>query len=237
MATAVEAVEARRQTKDGGYVCFSNVHSVVTAHNDRPLRDATNNSFMSMPDGKPVYAIGRLLGEGGISQVAGPDFMIEFLVHAPKARHYFYGATEETLAKLAEALKGRVAGLNIVGMYSPPFRVLSPEEDNEIVKSIQEAQPDYIWVGIGAPKQEYWMVKHWDALKPAILFGVGAAFDFHAGVKSRAPKWMQSIGLEWLFRLGSEPRRLWRRYLVTNSLFILLAMRDLLSKHLFIRTK
>ena len=230
MDSAVARVSARAATFAGGYVCFSNVHSIVTSRNDKHLRNITNQSFISMPDGKPVAAFATWCGIEGVSQVAGPDFMLVFLEKNRSARNYFYGSTEETLSLLLQRLKQSIPGLNIVGSYSPPFGVISDEEQENIIAGIQKLKPDYIWVGLGAPKQEYWMAKYWDRLRPAILLGVGAAFDFHAGTKPRAPIWLRRAGLEWLHRLMNEPKRLWHRYLYTNSIFLLYALRVLASR-------
>ena len=220
MAEAIQDVTEQSAGGEGGYVCFSNVHSVVTSRHDELLRTITNESFMSMPDGKPIATVSHWIGVNGVSQVAGPDFMPEFMKKTPGARHYLYGATPETLSALSGALVNAIPDLNIVGTFSPPFRQLTEQEEVVIIRDIKKTNPDYIWVGLGAPKQEYWMAQHWHDLRPAILFGVGAAFDFHAGVKRRAPEWMRSAGLEWLHRLASEPGRLWKRYLVTNSIFL-----------------
>ena len=229
MDTAVDDVARQANAGKGGYVCFSNVHSVVTSRHDLQLRKVTNESLMSMPDGKPIAVIGRLCGAKDLSQVSGPDFMPEFMEKMLDSRHYLYGATENTLKLLSEKLVVNIPRLNIVGRYAPPFGELTEEEECEILETIKKSLPDYIWVGLGAPKQEYWMAKHWAELKPAVLFGVGAAFDFHAGTKSRAPRWMRRVGLEWLHRLVSEPRRLWRRYLYTNLIFIFAAIKMLLN--------
>ena len=225
MNRAAQAVIQRVSQKAGGYVCFSNVHTVVTAHKDIRLRDITNHSFMSMPDGKPLSIVAGLSGIKDISQVAGPDFMLEMLNKYRNLRHFFYGSTKETLVLLTEKLKACFPGLNIAGAFSPPFRSLQGHEVIHITAMINQTKPDIIWVGLGAPKQEYWMADHWDELKPAILMGVGAAFDFHAGRVARAPKWMRKIGLEWFYRFCQEPSRLWKRYLVTNSLFFYYLMK------------
>lgn len=219
MPGAVRTVVERVSQRTGGYVCFSNVHTVVTSCKDSRLRDITNQSFMSMPDGKPLSIVAKMRGAKDISQVAGPDFMLEMMDKYRTLRHYFYGSTEETLALLSENLNARFPGVNIVGTFSPPFRPLDAQEADRITAEINQSKPDIVWVGLGAPKQEYWMAQHWGSLRPAVLLGVGAAFDFHAGQLARAPQWVRRFGLEWLHRLLSEPRRLWRRYLVTNSLF------------------
>ena len=226
MNRAVQSVIQRVTQGAGGYICFSNVHTVVTSHKDGRLRDITNHSFMSMPDGKPLSIVAGLSGIKDMSQVAGPDFMLEMLDKHRTLRHFFYGSTEETLELLTEKLKARFPGLNVAGMFSPPFRALQSHEVNHITATINQAKPDILWVGLGAPKQEYWMADNWEQLKPAILMGVGAAFDFHAGKVSRAPEWIRKLSIEWLYRLCQEPRRLWKRYLVTNTLFVYYLLRD-----------
>ena len=229
METAYLAVFDRIQSGEGGYVCFSNVHTVVTAKKDKVLRGVTNNSFMAMPDGRPLSVVGRWMGVSNVRQVAGPDFMPYFFERAKGIKHYFYGSTPETLEKLVTNFSALYPEAIIVGTYSPPFRELTIDEINNDLKVIKKSDADIIWVGLGAPKQEYWMAEHWEQLKPAILMGVGAAFDFHAGNKPRAPKWMKKYGLEWFHRLCSEPGRLWKRYLLTNTKFVLY----LLSNTLF----
>ncbi|WP_297527354.1 WecB/TagA/CpsF family glycosyltransferase [Thiohalobacter sp.] len=220
MPRALNAVENRLRQGGGGYICFSNVHTVVTSRNDPDLRAATNNSFLSLPDGRPLSLYARLCGYQDVAQVAGPDFMEHCLAALPGARHFFLGATENTLARLRATIEGRHPDAVIVGMYSPPFRPMTDDEHATIVDMIRAASPDFIWVGLGAPKQEKWMANNWEEFKPSILMGVGAAFDFHAGTVKRCPPWMRSVSLEWLYRLCREPRRLWKRYLVTNSLFL-----------------
>lgn len=218
MDRAVQSVIQRVSQKVGGYVCFSNVHTVVMSRKDVRLRNITNHSFMSMPDGKPLSVFAGL-SINDMSQVAGPDFMLEMLVKHRTLRHFFYGSTEETLKLLIEKLAYRIPGLNVAGTLSPPFRPLLAHEVTHISATINQVKPDIIWVGLGAPKQEYWMADNWEILTPAILMGVGAAFDFHAEKLTRAPKWMRKLSVEWFYRLCQEPRRLWKRYLITNSLF------------------
>lgn len=232
MACAAESLRERITEGSGGYVCFSNVHTVVTSRKDTKLRDATNDSFLSVPDGKPLSIVARWRGLKDVDRVAGPDFMPHFIGTAKDVRHFFYGSTPETLEKLAANLRTRFPGVQIAGTYSPPFGPMSPEETKKALETIRQARPDLIWVGLGAPKQEYWMAQHWQDLRPAVLLGVGAAFDFHAGQLARAPSWVRRSGLEWLHRLLSEPRRLWKRYLVTNSLFIYYLANDLLWRRI-----
>lgn len=228
--SAMRAVAERLEQAVGGYVCFSNVHTVVTSHADGALRDSTNNSFLSLPDGKPLSVYAKLIGVKDVDQVAGPDFMGRCLGRFAGKRHYFYGSTEETLRLLKDNLLRDYPGLSIVGMYSPPFRPLMGKELAEVIQMIRDAEPDFVWVGLGAPKQEEWMKQNWRALSPAILFGVGAAFDFYAGTVLRAPSWMRKSGLEWLYRLVKEPRRLWKRYLVTNTVFLWRSLRDWIAQ-------
>ena len=230
METAYLTTLGRIQSKEGGYVCFSNVHTVVTARNDGGLRSATNNAFMAMPDGKPLSIVGRWKGALNVQQVAGPDFMPYFFSRGKGTKHYFYGSTPEVVEKLVTNFSRLYSETNIVGSYSPPFRKLTTDEINKNIEDIKKSDADIIWVGLGAPKQEYWMAEHWSQLKPAILMGVGAAFDFHAGVKPRAPEWMKKYCLEWLHRLCSEPSRLWKRYLLTNTRFILYLLSDALFR-------
>lgn len=228
MQGAVSTVCEQAKNKKGGYVCFTNVHASVMAVNDAKFMSIVNDSFMSLPDGKPVYWVGRMLGNKEIEQVPGPDFF-EKLVELecdPPLKHYFYGGSPETLEKLVDNLTGKYANLNIVGKESPSYSALSEQETDEALARIRSAEPDVVWVGLGAPKQEFWMSEHWQQLKPAILLGVGAAFDFHADVVQRAPRWMQKAGLEWLHRLMQEPGRLWKRYLYTNSLFVLQVLKQ-----------
>lgn len=234
--TAIKKVSEQLKSGDGGYICFSNVHTVVTARNDRELRNSTNNSFMSLPDGKPLSVYARLKGCSSVEQVAGPDFMPLCIKAFPDAKHYFYGSTQETLDSLRDNLVKQFPEISISGMYSPPFRKLSKPEQEEILKNINSVSPDFIWVGLGAPKQEVWMMENHEALKPAILFGVGAAFDFHAGLLKRCPEWMQKSGLEWFYRLMREPGRLWKRYLITNTSFIICIAHEELKTRIF-RTK
>ncbi len=220
MSHALQKVLGRIANRQGGYVCFSNVHTVVTAQKDLRLREITNNSFLSVPDGKPLSIVGKWRGIAGVGRVAGPDFMPYFIQMAKGVRHFFFGSTPETLEKLVANIRRQYPETIIVGSYSPPFGAVSDGEMGRILSIINQARPDIIWIGLGAPKQEYWMADNWQKLRPAVLMGVGAAFDLHAGQIPRAPDWMMKISAEWLYRLYKEPRRLWKRYLVTNFLFI-----------------
>lgn len=228
--TALEAICRRIKSGDGGYVCFSNVHTVITSKENDALLKSTNNSFLSMPDGKPLSIYANLKGYKNVQQVAGPDFMPYFFKQAKGVKHYFYGSTPGTLEKLTENFSILYPGAVISGAYSPPFRDLTPAEVEKTIADIKSSGADIVWVGLGAPKQECWMAEHWQQLQPAILMGVGAAFDFHAGVKPRAPMWMKKYSLEWLHRLSSEPGRLWKRYLITNTKFLFYLLADVVFR-------
>jgi N-acetylglucosaminyldiphosphoundecaprenol N-acetyl-beta-D-mannosaminyltransferase len=215
---------------DGGYVCFTNAHAAVIGRHDARFRAVTNSSLLSVADGKSVYWMGRVKGASGIGHVAGPDFMPQALVRFADRPHFFYGSTPEVLSALVSALTTQIPGLNVCGTLSPPFRSLAPEETTEIYRQIRKSGAEFVWVGLGAPKQEFWMAEAQRFLQPAILLGVGAAFDFHAGTLRRAPRTWRLFGTEWLFRFFQEPRRLWKRYLVTNTLFIYYSVRDALIR-------
>lgn len=211
----------------GGYVCVSNVHTTVMAHDDATYRKAQNSCIMAVPDGKPLAFVSHLKGYAEAGRVAGPDLMPAILRYSEKKgyRNYFYGSTNETIQYLENNLHSKFPKLNIAGMYSPPFRKLSKEEDDEVIKMINDSKPDFVWVGLGAPKQEEWMYQHRNKIN-AIMLGVGAAFDFSAGTSKRAPRWMQECYLEWLYRLMQDPKRLFHRYFTTNVRFVMLSLFD-----------
>lgn len=206
----------------GDYICVSNVHTTIMAYRDQDYRAVQNGGAMALPDGKPLSIVCKRRGYKDAGRVPGPDLMPEIFALSQKRgyRHFFYGSTQTTLDALRERLLKAYPDLDIVGMYSPPFRVMTPEEDEEQVRMINETKPDFIWVGLGAPKQENWMAAHKDRVT-GVMLGVGAGFDFHAGTIKRAPKWMQEVCLEWLFRLMQDPKRLFPRYLKTNVSFII----------------
>ncbi|MDP2787712.1 MAG: WecB/TagA/CpsF family glycosyltransferase [Pseudomonadota bacterium] len=217
------------RVRESRYVTICNVHVVVSASQDAGYREIINGSDMATPDGAPVAWMLRHLGFAGQQRISGPDLMWALCERcaAEKLPVYFYGSTEATLQALDEHLREAFPGLVIGGLDSPPFRPLSAEEDAAAVGRINASGAGIVFVGLGCPKQERWMAEHRGRVN-AVMIGVGAAFDFHAGKVTRAPRWMRDNGLEWLHRLVSEPRRLWRRYLVTNTLFILGAARQLL---------
>lgn len=206
----------------GDYICVSNVHTTVVSSEDAEYCSIQNNGIMAIPDGGPLSSVGRKRGFNKMERTAGPNYMEEiFKISVDKGyRHYFYGSTDETLKKLKSKLENRYPGIQITGMYSPPFRKMTAEEDKESVDLINKSHPDFVWVGLGAPKQEIWMSKHQGKVR-GLMVGVGAGFDYHADNIRRAPYWMQRHNLEWLYRLMQDPKRLFRRYLYTNTKFVL----------------
>mgnify|MGYP001065016233 FL=1 len=211
----------------GKYICVSNVHTTVMSYENEEYRKIQNSAAMALPDGAPLSSYSRRKGYKQAQRVTGPDLMLElFAISKEKGyRHYFYGATEETLQSMKEVLERDYPGIEIAGMYAPPFRALTPQEDAQIVAKINESRPDFIWIGLGAPKQEEWMYQHMGQLQ-GVLIGVGAGFDYLAGYIKRAPRWMQRMSLEWLYRLLQDPKRLWRRYFTSNVKFICLTRMD-----------
>ncbi len=211
----------------GNYVCISNVHTTVMAYRDSEYLKVQNSGAMALPDGKPLSIVSRKRGFPDAQRVPGPDLMIRIFEESrvKEYRHYFYGSTEKTLEMLKKRLLEKYPWLNIVGMYSPPFRQLTDSEDLEIVKQINVAEPDFIWVALGAPKQEKWMYQHKNKLN-GVMLGVGAAFDFSAGTVKRAPKWMQECCLEWMYRILQDPVRLIPRYFTTNFSFLWLTGKE-----------
>ena len=221
MEKTVRHIEEHLEELKGHYICVSNVHTTVTAYRDPQYRAVQNGAVMNIPDGKPLSIVQHMGGEKEAGRVPGPDLMPEIFSLSEKKgyRHYFYGSTQKTLDALRKKLSAQYPDMNIVGMYSPPFRPMTEEEDREAVERINAARPDFIWVGLGAPKQEKWMADH-DGRVCGLMLGVGAGFDFHAGTIKRAPKWMQEICMEWLYRIGQDPKRLLVRYLDTNFSFV-----------------
>ena len=227
MEKTVRYIEEHLEELKGRYVCVSNVHTTVTAYRDPAYRAVQNGAAMNIPDGKPLSIVQYLGGEKEAGRVPGPDLMPELFALSEKKgyRHYFYGSRQETLDALRKKLSEHYPRLVVAGMYSPPFRPMTEEEDREAVERINAAKPDFIWVGLGAPKQEKWMAAH-DGRVCGLMLGVGAGFDFHAGTVKRAPKWMQEICMEWLYRIGQDPKRLLIRYLDTNFSFVFDLMKE-----------
>lgn len=205
----------------GDYICVSNVHTTVMAFRDQEYRKVQNSGAMALPDGQPLSIVSRHRGYAQAQRVPGPDLMPAILKLSEEKgyKHYFYGSTEKTLAELKKVMLKKYPKLQIVGMYSPPFRKLTEEEDEEIVNRINESGADFIWVALGAPKQENWMYAHQNRVR-GLMIGVGAAFDFIAGTTKRAPMWMQKLCLEWVYRITQDPKRMAPRYLNTNFAFL-----------------
>ena len=211
------------------YVCACNVHSVVTAQRDAALAASVRGADMVLPDGSPVAWLMRQSGHAAQQRVSGPDLMWRYFAAAAVYGEaiFLYGGSRDTLERLSLRICAKFPGLRIVGTHSPPFRPLTAEEDQAVVDMINASGATTVWVSLGCPKQELWMAEHRGRIN-SVLVGVGAAFGFHAGTTRRAPSWMRRLSLEWLHRLLSEPRRLWRRYLTTNTLFLLAAARQLM---------
>lgn len=229
--TAIARISNWAQGHESRYVCICNVHSVVTARDHTDFAQVIEGADMATPDGAPVAWMLRKLGHRQQQRINGPDLMLKYCQHAAVQGEsiFLYGAMPETLSILQQRLLADYPGLSIAGSYSPPFRALSEEEDQAIVTQINQSGAGTVWVSLGCPKQELWMAAHRGKIN-AVMIGVGAAFDYHAGTIRRAPVWMQRNGLEWLYRLCSEPRRLWKRYFVTNTAFILYACKQWAKK-------
>ena len=223
MKWLLDYLEKNLSNLKGDYICVSNVHTTVMSYEESSYCAIQNGGIMAIPDGGPLSSLGRKRGFVTMERTTGPSLMGElFKISAKRGyRHYFYGSTDETLEKLKNRLQEYYPEIQIAGMYSPPFRALSMEEDNEVIEKINETNPDFVWIGLGAPKQEKWTYTHWNELNIHCHVGtIGAVFDFFAGTAKRAPQWWQDHSLEWLYRLIIEPKRMWRRYIIGNSLFI-----------------
>jgi N-acetylglucosaminyldiphosphoundecaprenol N-acetyl-beta-D-mannosaminyltransferase len=203
-------------------VAATSMHGIVEAQHNPSFKEILNSTDAVVPDGMPLVWLGRRRGHHLPRRVYGPDLMLDFCEKTAGRgyRHFFYGGEPGVPERLAEALKRRFPSLEVCGSFSPPFRPLGPEEDRETMAMISRAAPDVLWVGLGAPKQERWMQEHRDKLQVPVVVSVGAAFDLLSGGRDQAPRWMREHGLEWLFRLIQEPRRLWRRYLIYGPQFI-----------------
>jgi N-acetylglucosaminyldiphosphoundecaprenol N-acetyl-beta-D-mannosaminyltransferase len=222
MGTALRTIDGWIARREPHYVCVTGVHGVMESQRDPELRRIHNRAGLVTPDGMPLVWLSRIAGQGQVERVYGPDLLLACCRHSSDLghRHFFYGAAEGVPDRLIARLRARFPGLCVAGGFSPPFRAITPQEDEETVRRINATNPDIVWVGLSTPKQERWMSEHRARLNAPVLIGVGAAFDFHAGLKRQAPRWMQHSGWEWLFRLLTEPRRLWRRYLINNPIFV-----------------
>lgn len=229
--TALYRIDVWASRRESRYICICNVHSVVTASHDSDFRDVIRDADMATPDGAPVAWMMRRLGFAEQIRIDGPDLMLRCCERAAKTGVgvFLLGSLPSTLAALQIQLINDFPKLQIVGAVSPPFRAITSEEDEALVETLNKSKAGVVFVSLGCPKQERWMAEHRGRVN-AVMVGVGAAFDFHSGSIKRAPGWMRHNGLEWLHRLVSEPRRLWRRYLFTNSKFIAKACAQLLGR-------
>jgi len=226
---ACEVIDGWIAKREKVYVCVAPVSTVVDCQSDREYMDVLQKADMVTPDGIPLVWIAKMKGDRHIDRTYGPDLMLALCDYGQNKghKHYFYGATESTCRILKNVLKDRFPDIIIIGEYAPPYSRSVVDEDQAVIDRINALNPDILWVGLGSPKQDFWMVRHRSRLNVPVMIGVGAAFDFIAGVKRQAPRWMQRSGLEWLFRLCSEPKRLWKRYLIGNSKFIFLLFKSM----------
>jgi N-acetylglucosaminyldiphosphoundecaprenol N-acetyl-beta-D-mannosaminyltransferase len=229
---AIATIERWISERSRNYVCITGVHGVIESRRDERLRRIHNEAGMVTPDGMPLVWLSRLLGKHRTERVYGPDLMRKMTAISSLRgyRQFYYGGAEGVADKLKQALVNAHPNLEVAGTLCPPFRELTPDEDQADIDAINMARPDIIWVGLSTPKQEFWMARHFGRIEAPVMVGVGAAFDFLAGTKRQAPLWMQHNGLEWLFRLCSEPRRLWRRYAYIIPSFLFLAAGELLRR-------
>lgn len=237
LGTRIDAIDWKRclgriagwaSGRESRYVCMCNAHSIVTARREPAFWPAINSADFALPDGAPVAWYLRWRGFPGQQRINGPDLMWRCCAMAAERNLsiFMYGCSAKTLRRLNARLGHEFPGLRLVGSYAPPFRELTVEEDTQVVRMIENSGAQIVFVALGCPKQEAWMAAHRGRIQ-AVMIGVGAAFDYHAGVVRRAPRWIREAGMEWLYRLASEPERLWRRYLVTNTLFIAYVLGEL----------
>lgn len=228
METAVQRIGGWVDRRERHYVCVTGVHGVMESQSSPELRRIHNDAGMVTPDGMPLAWLLRLGGRKDTDRVCGPELMERLFVESQIRgdRHYLYGATAETLERLRQRLALVAPEARVVGSYAPPFRPLTAAEDAAVVADINACRPDIVWIGLSTPKQELWMAAHRARLEAPVLIGVGAAFDIHAGVTTRAPVFLRRTGFEWTYRLVKEPRRLWRRYLTNNPRFVALVLME-----------
>jgi len=226
MSQALAIIEEWIVQRERHYVCVTGVHGVMESQRDENLRRIHNTAGLVTPDGMPLVWFSHLRGSRHVERVYGPDLMLALTERSIEKgyRHFLYGGRVGVPERLAQNLTQWFPGLNIAGTYSPPFHTLTGEEELRTVQTINVSNADIVWVGLGTPKQEYWMKEHLGKVAVPVMIGVGAAFDFHSGLKKQAPRWIQRSGFEWLYRFMTEPRRLGKRYLVNNPLFLWLIL-------------
>jgi N-acetylglucosaminyldiphosphoundecaprenol N-acetyl-beta-D-mannosaminyltransferase len=235
MDEAVEFSDCLIRENRRGYICVTGVHGVIEAQSDPDFRTILNSSFLTTPDGMPTVWVGRLQGFSRMRRVYGPDYMMELcaISVAKGYKHFLYGGKPGVAEHLGGVLTTKFPGLQVVGTFTPPFRSLTPVEENGFIAQVKEASPDIIWVGLSTPKQEKFMATYLDRLEVKLMVGVGAAFDIHTGEIKDAPQWMKHAGLQWAHRLIQEPKRLWKRYLINNPKFVWRVSLQLLGLHNF----
>ncbi|MBD3377791.1 WecB/TagA/CpsF family glycosyltransferase [candidate division KSB1 bacterium] len=221
-----------RHPDEAAYVTVNNAHTIVEAALHDDFRKIINNSLLSLADGRPLSVLGKLKGAGDMNRIFGPTLLETTLEWSQEhhLKHYFFGTREHTLQRLKKEINRRFPKTQIAGMMAPPFREFSDQENRSYIDHINETRPDIIWVSLGAPKQERWIFEHYKYLNHGIMIGIGAGFSYLIGDIKHAPKWMKVMALEWLYRWSQEPKRLAKRYMVGNPMFIYLVLRDLLTK-------
>jgi len=232
----VQRMEEWIERREGGHtIAVTGMHGVMEALHDAEFGRILNGASLVVPDGYPLVVLGRRQGFALARRVYGPELMEAFCEETARKgyRHYFYGGAEGVAEELARRFARRFAGMEIAGTYCPPFRALTEAEEREVCEKIKASRADVVWVGLSTPKQERWMASNRETLSVPVMVGVGAAFDFHTGRVAQAPRWMRENGMEWFFRLVSEPRRLWRRYLVNGSEFAWLVLLEQLGLRKF----
>jgi N-acetylglucosaminyldiphosphoundecaprenol N-acetyl-beta-D-mannosaminyltransferase len=230
METAVRYIQRMIDEKDNGYISVVPAHTVMECQHDEDLRNIVNRGTLATPDGMSIVWLMKLRGFAQVERVYGPDLLLAAGRFGLSYgwRHFFYGGLAGVGQELSVKLQARLPGLKVAGIHSPPFRPLEEDEDERIISEINASKADIIWVGLSSPKQEFWMADHLGKIIAPVMVGVGAAFDFLSGRKPQAPRWMQRSGFEWLFRMITEPRRLWPRYRQYPK-FGLLALAQLLG--------
>ena len=223
LETALAVIADAMLRREKGYICVTGVHGVMEAQRDIEFRRILNNALLCTPDGMPMVWLGKLRGHRNMRRVYGPDLMLEVCAWSKNhsCRHFFYGGAPTVAEKLRENLQTQFPHLQVVGCFAPPFRPLNTREEMQLKEMVATSQPDIMWIGLSTPKQEKFMAEFLPRLNVPLMIGVGAAFDFHAGIVKQAPHWMQRSGLEWFYRLCQEPRRLGGRYFRNNPSFIL----------------
>lgn len=213
------------------YITVNNVHTVTEGIKNKDFRNIINNSFLSLPDGKPLSVVGKLKGIKNINRIFGPDFFEKTIDWGQEnnLKHFFFGSANETLQKLSDKIKIKFPNAKIVGMISPSFNEFTAEENEKYIREIKASNPDLIWVSLGAPKQEKWISNNYKKLDHGVMVGIGAGFDYLSGNLKNAPLWMKNFSLEWLYRLMQEPKRLWKRYFFSNTIFIFYIILDFLG--------